>query len=40
VLVGPDARFVDLVARLPAGLYQRALVAGARLRGRPARRVG
>jgi short-subunit dehydrogenase len=38
VLVGPDARFVDLIARLPAGLYQRALVAGARLGGRPARR--
>jgi butyryl-CoA dehydrogenase len=32
VLVGADAVAIDLVSRLPAGLYQRALVAGARLR--------
>lgn len=32
VLIGPDAGFIDLVSRLPAGLYQRALVAGGRLR--------
>lgn len=31
VLVGPDAFFVDLVSRLPAGLNQRVLVAGGRL---------
>jgi butyryl-CoA dehydrogenase len=31
VLIGHDARFLDLVARLPAGLYQRVVVAGARL---------
>lgn len=30
VLVGPDAKLIDLVARLPAGLYQRAIVFGAR----------
>lgn len=29
-LVGPDAKLLDLTARLPAGLYQRLLVAGAR----------
>jgi NAD(P)-dependent dehydrogenase (short-subunit alcohol dehydrogenase family) len=28
-LVGPDAKVIDLVARLPAGLYQRALARGA-----------
>lgn len=28
-LIGPDAVAFDLVSRLPAGLYQRALVAGA-----------
>ncbi|HUC37935.1 MAG TPA: SDR family NAD(P)-dependent oxidoreductase [Acidimicrobiales bacterium] len=33
VLVGPDAKLLDLVSRLPAGLYQRVVVAGARLRG-------
>jgi short-subunit dehydrogenase len=31
LLVGADARFVDAVSRLPAGLYQRVVVAGARL---------
>lgn len=31
VLVGSDARFLDLVSRLPAGLYRRVVVAGARL---------
>lgn len=31
VLVGPDAKFIDLVSRLPAGLYQRVLVTGGRL---------
>lgn len=30
-LVGPDAWFIDLIGRLPAGLYQRAIVLGARL---------
>lgn len=30
VLVGPDAKVIDLVSRLPAGLYQRVLTAGAR----------
>ncbi|WP_040491178.1 SDR family NAD(P)-dependent oxidoreductase [Ilumatobacter nonamiensis] len=29
-LIGPDAVMFDLVSRLPAGLYQRVLVAGAR----------
>ena len=29
VLVGPDAKVIDLVSRLPAGLYQRALARGA-----------
>jgi cation diffusion facilitator CzcD-associated flavoprotein CzcO/NAD(P)-dependent dehydrogenase (short-subunit alcohol dehydrogenase family) len=33
-LIGPDAVAFDLVSRLPAGLYQRALVAGARARRR------
>ena len=32
VLVGLDARALDLVARLPAGLYQRVVVFGARRR--------
>jgi len=31
ITVGPDGRMFDLVSRLPAGLYQRALVAGGRL---------
>jgi NAD(P)-dependent dehydrogenase (short-subunit alcohol dehydrogenase family) len=30
VLVGPDARFLDTVARLPIGLYQRPVVFGGR----------
>ena len=29
VLVGPDAKVIDLISRLPAGLYQRALAKGA-----------
>ncbi|MGA9278043.1 SDR family NAD(P)-dependent oxidoreductase [Ilumatobacter sp.] len=29
-LIGPDAVMFDIVSRLPAGLYQRVLVAGAR----------
>jgi NAD(P)-dependent dehydrogenase (short-subunit alcohol dehydrogenase family) len=32
-LIGPDAKVIDLISRLPAGWYQRVLVAGAR-RGR------
>jgi NAD(P)-dependent dehydrogenase (short-subunit alcohol dehydrogenase family) len=28
-LIGPDAKVIDLIARLPAGLYQRGLVRGA-----------
>lgn len=31
-LIGPDAKVFDLVSRLPAGLYQRLLVAEARRR--------
>src|SRR5579875_1907578 len=31
-LIGPDAKFIDLLSRLPAGLYQRAMVKSARLR--------
>jgi butyryl-CoA dehydrogenase len=31
-LIGPDAKALDLVSRLPAGVYQRVIVAGARLR--------
>ena len=37
-LIGPDATALDLVSRLPAVLYQRFLVAGARARARRARR--
>ena len=33
VLIGADAKAIDLVSRLPAGLYQRVLVAGAKRRG-------
>ena len=33
-LIGPDAKVIDLIARLPAGLYQRALVKGAKRRKR------
>ena len=29
VLVGPDAKVIDLISRLPAGLYQKVLVKGA-----------
>ena len=32
VLVGPDAKVIDLISRLPAGLYQWLLVKGARSR--------
>jgi len=32
VLIGPDARLFDLAARLPAGLYQRVIIQGARRR--------
>ena len=31
-LIGPDAKVFDLVSRLPAGLYQRVLVIGAKRR--------
>jgi len=31
-LIGPDAKVFDVVSRLPAGLYQRALIAGAKRR--------
>lgn len=31
-LIGPDAKVIDLISRLPAGLYQRLLVRGARRR--------
>ena len=30
VLVGPDAKVLDLLSRLPSGLYQKVLVTGAR----------
>jgi short-subunit dehydrogenase len=33
-LIGPDAKVFDVVSRLPAGFYQRLLVAGARRRRR------
>ncbi|MCX7619305.1 MAG: SDR family NAD(P)-dependent oxidoreductase [Acidimicrobiales bacterium] len=32
VLVGADAKFIDFISRLPAGLYQKVIVTGARLR--------
>ncbi|MGH8994651.1 MAG: SDR family NAD(P)-dependent oxidoreductase [Acidimicrobiales bacterium] len=32
VLVGPDAAVIDVISRLPVGLYQRAIVRGARRR--------
>lgn len=32
VLVGPDAKAIDLVSRLPAGIYQRVVVFGAKRR--------
>ncbi len=31
-LLGPDAKVIDLISRLPAGLYQRVVVLGARHR--------
>jgi len=31
-LIGPDAKLIDLISRLPAGLHQRALVFGAKRR--------
>jgi short-subunit dehydrogenase len=31
-LIGPDAKAIDLISRLPAGLYQRVLVRGAKHR--------
>ncbi|MEY2431045.1 MAG: hypothetical protein QOC92_770 [Acidimicrobiaceae bacterium] len=31
-LIGPDAKAIDLISRLPAGLYQRVLVRGAKRR--------
>ena len=31
-LIGPDAKVLDLISRLPAGLYQRVLVRGAKRR--------
>jgi short-subunit dehydrogenase len=31
-LIGPDAKALDLIARLPAGLYQRGIAIGARRR--------
>jgi butyryl-CoA dehydrogenase len=31
-LIGPDAKVIDLISRLPAGLYQRVVVRGAKLR--------
>jgi butyryl-CoA dehydrogenase len=33
-LIGPDATAIDVISRLPAGLYQRVLVRGARRRRR------
>jgi butyryl-CoA dehydrogenase len=33
-LIGPDAKVIDLISRLPAGLHQRVLAAGARRRAR------
>ena len=32
-LIGPDAKVIDLISRLPAGLYQRVLARGAKRRG-------
>jgi butyryl-CoA dehydrogenase len=34
-LIGPDAKVIDFISRLPAGLYQRVLVRGAKRRARP-----
>jgi butyryl-CoA dehydrogenase len=33
-LIGPDAKLLDLVSRLPGGVYQRVIVRGARRRSR------
>ncbi|MDP1804286.1 MAG: acetoin dehydrogenase, partial [Acidimicrobiales bacterium] len=33
-LIGPDAKALDLLARLPAGILQRAIVLGAKRRRR------
>jgi butyryl-CoA dehydrogenase len=33
-LIGPDAKAIDIIGRLPAALYQRVLVRGAGLRSR------
>jgi butyryl-CoA dehydrogenase len=35
-LVGPDAKVLDLISRLPAGVHQRVIVAGAKRRRRKA----
>ena len=37
MLVGPDAKLIDVVSRLPAGLYQRTTVFGAKAAEAPAR---
>jgi butyryl-CoA dehydrogenase len=34
VLVGPDAKVIDVLSKLPAGVYQRVLIAGGRRRRR------
>jgi butyryl-CoA dehydrogenase len=39
-LVGPDAKVIDLISRLPARLYQRLLVRGATRAGGGSRRAG
>ncbi|MGI8492785.1 MAG: SDR family NAD(P)-dependent oxidoreductase [Acidimicrobiales bacterium] len=31
-LIGPDAKVIDMISRMPAGLYQRIVVAGAKRR--------
>ena len=31
-LIGPDAKVLDVLSRLPAGVYQRGLIAGGRRR--------
>jgi butyryl-CoA dehydrogenase len=38
VLVGPDAKFIDVVSRLPCAFYQRSLIFGGRLARRRNRR--
>jgi butyryl-CoA dehydrogenase len=35
-LIGPDAKVIDFVSRLPAGLYQTVLERGARIARRRA----